>query len=93
MSVKTQVSVQFSHLVVSDSASPWTPGFPVHHQLLKLLFKPKHKNHLGFPDSSVGKESTRNAGDPSWIPGLGRSTGDGIGYPFQYSWASLLVQW
>ena len=29
----------------------------------------------GFPDSSVGKESTCNAGDPGWIPGLGRSTG------------------
>ena len=39
----------------------------------------------GFPDSSVGKESTCNAGDPSLIPGSGRSPGDGIGYPFQYS--------
>ena len=47
MSVKTQVSVQFSHLVVSDSVTPWTPGFPVSHQFLELLFKPKHKNHLG----------------------------------------------
>ena len=44
--------------------------------------------YLGFPDSSVGKESACNAGDP----GLGRSTGEGIGYPFQYSWASLVVQ-
>ena len=34
----------------------------------------------GFPDSSVGKESTCNAGDPCLIPGLGRSTGEGIGY-------------
>ena len=47
---------------------------------------------LGFPDSSVGKESTRNAGDPGSIPGLGRSTGEGTGYPLQYSWASLAVQ-
>ena len=47
---------------------------------------------LGFPDSSVGKESTCNAGDPSLIPGLGRSTGEGIGYPLQYSWASLVAQ-
>ena len=46
----------------------------------------------GFPDSSVGKESTCNARDPGWIPGLGRSTGEGIGYPLQYSWASLLAQ-
>ena len=45
-----------------------------------------------FPDSSVGKESACNAGDPSSIPGLGRSTGEGIGYPLQYSWASLVAQ-
>jgi len=47
---------------------------------------------LGFLDSSVGKESACNAGDPSSIPGLGRSAGEGIGYPLQYSWASLVVQ-
>ena len=47
---------------------------------------------LGFHDSSVGKESTCNAGDPSLIPGSGRSAGEGIGYPFQYSWASLVAQ-
>ena len=46
----------------------------------------------GFPDSSVGKESTCNAGDPSLIPGLGRSTGEGTGYPLQYYWASLIAQ-
>ena len=43
----------------------------------------------GFPDNSVGKEFTCNAGDPSSIPVLGRSTGEGIGYPFLYSWVSL----
>ena len=43
-------------------------------------------------DSSVGKESTCNAGDPSSIPGSGRSAGEGIGYPLQYSWASLVAQ-
>ena len=46
----------------------------------------------GFPDRSVGKESTCNAGDPSSIPGSGRSPGEGIGYPLQYSWVSLVVQ-
>ena len=46
----------------------------------------------GFTDSSVGKESACNAGDPSSIPGLGRSPGEGIGYPLQYSSASLVVQ-
>ena len=48
--------------------------------------------YIGFPDSSVGKESARNAGDPGSIPGLGRYAGEGIGYPLQYSWASLVVQ-
>ena len=46
--------------------------------------------YIGFPGSSVGKESTCNAGDPGSIPGLGRSTGEGIGYLLQYSWASLV---
>ena len=45
-------------------------------------------NFRGFPDSSVGKESTCNAGDPRSIPGSGRSAGEGIGYPFQYSCGS-----
>ena len=42
--------------------------------------------------SPAGKESACNAGDPSLIPGLGRSAGEGIGYPLQYSWASLVAQ-
>ena len=42
--------------------------------------------------SSAGKESICNAGDPSLIPELGRSPGEGIGYPLQYSWASLVAQ-
>ena len=46
----------------------------------------------GFPDSSVGKESVCNAGYPGSIPGLGRTPGEGIGYPLQYSWASLEAQ-
>ena len=40
---------------------------------------------LGFPCSSVGKESAYNAGDPSSIPGSGRSPGEGNGNPLQYS--------
>ena len=46
----------------------------------------------GFPDSSVGKESACSTGDPSLIPGLGRSTGEGIGYTLQDSWASFVIQ-
>ena len=42
--------------------------------------------------SSVDKESAYNAGDPGSIPGSGRSAGEGIGHPLQYSWASLVVQ-
>ena len=45
----------------------------------------------GFPDSSVGKESAYNAGDPGSIPGSGRSPGEGIRYPLQYSWAFLVA--
>ena len=46
----------------------------------------------GFPQNSVGKEFACNAGDPGSIPGLGRSPGEGIAYPFQYSWASVVAQ-
>ena len=42
--------------------------------------------------SSVGKESACDAGDTCLIPGSGRSTGEGIGYPLQDSWASLVAQ-
>ena len=47
---------------------------------------------MGFSGSSAGKESACNAGDPGLVPGFGRSTGEGIGYPLQYSWASLVAQ-
>ena len=47
---------------------------------------------MGFPGSSTGKESAYNAGDSGLIPGLGRSTGEGTGYPLQYSWVSLVAQ-
>ena len=47
---------------------------------------------FGFPDCLVGKESLCNAGDTSSIPGSGRSAGEGIGYPLQYSWVSLVAQ-
>ena len=46
----------------------------------------------GFPGCSADKESACNAGDPGSIPGSGRSFGEGIGYPLQYSWASLVAK-
>ena len=59
--------------------------------LLRLLAKikcgicPYQFNVWGFPHSSVGKESACSAGDPGLIPESGRSTGEGIDYPVQYS--------
>ena len=47
---------------------------------------------LGFPGGSAGKESACNAGDSGSISGSRRSTGERIGYPLQYSWASLVAQ-
>ena len=46
----------------------------------------------GFPHSSVGKESACNVGDPSSIPGLGRSTEEGNSYLLQYSWLGNPMQ-
>ena len=57
-----------------------------------MLCKPVWHCYSGFPDSSVGKESTCNVGDLGSIPGSGRSTRERIGYPRQYSWASLVSQ-
>ena len=50
-----------------------------------FLFLYHSDKYVGFPDSSVGKESTCNAGDPRLIPGSGRYPGEGKGYPLQYS--------
>ena len=47
---------------------------------------------MGFPGGSASKESTCNVADQGSVPGLGRSLGEGIGYPLQYSWASLAAQ-
>ena len=60
-------------------------------QILSYNLPLDYENHLikmylmGFPDSSVGKESTCNARDPRSIPGSGRSAGEGIGYPLECS--------
>ena len=60
--------------------------------IFSFLLKTRLMNLMGFPDSSVGKESACNAGDPGSIPGSGRSTGEGIGYPCQCSSVSLVAQ-
>ena len=72
-------------------------------QLTNLLWRTKSTilwfdNHWNWVFSaqvainSVGKESACNAGDPGSIPGSGRSPEEGIGYPLQYSWTSLVAQ-
>ena len=48
-------------------------------------------SHMGLPASLASKESTCNSGDPGLFPRSGRSPGEGIGYPLQYSWASLVA--
>ena len=65
---------------------------PLVSSLIIRIFMSLFAQSQGFPDSSPGKESTCNAGDPSLIPGSGRSPGEGIGHPPQYSWASLVAQ-
>ena len=78
-------------------SSPWDrpdPGIKPRPPVLQadsFLPEPPRKPVSGFPDSSVSKESICNAGDPRLIPGSGRSTGEGIGYPHKYSWASLVA--
>ena len=68
-------------------------NFICNFKLKHNLFSPLFSRYMGFPCGSDGKESTCNAGDLGSIPGLGRSPGEGIGYPLQYSWASLATQW
>ena len=54
--------------------------------------KKKKKKGEGFPGDSAGKDSTCSARDPGLIPESRRSSGEGIGYPLQYSWASVVAQ-
>ena len=63
-----------------------------HFNNLKFKIEPERCFDKDFSHSWVGKESACNAGDPGLIPGLGRSPGEGIGYPLQYSWALLMAQ-
>ena len=53
--------------------------------LLERRARPPTPVFLGFPGGSAGKESACSVGDLGLIPGLGRSPGEGNGYPLQYS--------
>ena len=62
--------------LVGPPASSWSNQLPPRYSQFSCL---------GFPGGSAGKQATRKAGDPSLIPGLGRSAGGGHGNPLQYS--------
>ena len=91
-------------MVLSLSSSPRGWSFPLedaqNSRPAGLFFTPfpslpnlpPYKNSEGFLGSLAGKESSCNAADPGSIPGSGRSPGEGIDYPLQYSWASLVAQ-
>ena len=85
-----------SHSATYQLGSDQLANFP---DLLCVSFSPNMDDNstflmgfLGFCHNSVGKESFCKAGDPGSIPGWGRPPGEGISYPLQYSWASLVVQ-
>ena len=67
----------------------WYPVAPTHgqtsSQTVRWTTPVDDAGGQGFPGGSAGEESACNAGDPGSIPGLGRATGEGIGYPLQYS--------
>ena len=69
-----------------NAGDPWVGKIPWRRDRLPTAV------FLGFPGDSASKEFACNAGDPSLIPGSGRSPGEAIGYPLQYSWASLVAQ-
>ena len=73
---------------LSPSIKPLsTPQLP-----LKSLFFGTSQPRLGFPGGSADKESACSAGDTGSFLWLGRSPGEGMGYPLRYSWVSLVAQ-
>ena len=87
-------------LHIPTSHSPFRPNDKLQYMFFTMLesrvekaFNTIHwESKLGFPGRSAGKEYTCNAGDPSSIPGSGRSSGEWIGYPLQFAWASVVAQ-
>ena len=87
------------YLTISSSAAPFffcLQSFPASEPFpmsqLFHLHKVSQRQVYRHLYRSTGTKSARNAGDPGSIPGLGRSAGEGIGYPLQYSWVSLVAQ-
>ena len=80
----------------SFSVKKFCPIVFILNMYCSFQYNPRKVNFFGgeggFPNSSVGKEYTCNVGDHSSISGSGISAGEVIGYPCQYSWASLVNQ-
>ena len=89
MDMKKRSEVAQSCSTLCDPMDCSLPGFSTHG-----IFQARVLEWvaISFPSSSASKESSCNAEDTSFIPGLGRSAGKGIGYPLQNSWASLVPQ-
>ena len=85
--------VQLSHTYMTTGRAIALTRWTFVGKVMSLLFNTFSWFILGFLGSSAGKKSACNAGDFGSIPGSGRSTGEGIGYPLQYSWASLVLRW
>ena len=81
--------LQYSCLENPMNGEAWQAAV---HGVAKSQIRLRDFTLMLFPDSSVGKESAYNAGDPGSIPGSGRSPGEGVGYRLQYSCASLVAQ-
>ena len=77
--------VQVSHICMNTRKIIALTRQTIVSRVMSRLFNMLSKLVMGFPKRSVGKESAGNAGDRSSIPGLGRSIGEWIGYPLQYS--------
>ena len=71
---------------------PFSVTLEWYHYSRNAPFKQLASPTRGFPGSLDGKEPASNAGEPASIPGFGRSSGEGIDYPLQYSWAALVAQ-
>ena len=80
------------HWSLAVGSGTWFSESPFHWFWVPTSSSASSSSFLGNYCGSVGKESTCNAGDLGLNPGSGRSPGEGIGYPLQYSWASLVAQ-
>ena len=90
--LRSRVNTNLLSMKLWRRKKKFVPVLLFHLRLQKLKSQCVIRAQGGFPHSFVGKESTCNAGDSGCILELGRSTGEGIDYPLQDSWASLVAQ-